>query len=590
MSIYKDLKDNIDEYGYLSYKFDINKYCKEKINASYNLGGADAFYVFSNKFDNEYREDNHIINLFEEYKDDYDIHKFYSKLKEFITDRDDFLLIYNIDYINEYFINNKKDIKPENVYKLSKYIINETNNIEILKLGIFLLCQFDLGRIDKAIILDLALCDEFTFYSLFYGIVKFSDSNEIIFNLIKKVFGIGRLFLIDQLKVDNNEKREYLVLNTNFESISNIGVGRVIGTKINIMSYLNNNIRDDLYVGVSNVVNSIIFSEYEKFDNYKEVFNKYIDLFSTKNNISIGYFVITNMYNYVTDLDIKTKIYNLVSTKKFKNNMIDCITKSDDINLLFEITYLLCNIDSFGLEKYIYKRFIDNSYKYSFMMDLLIESDKYREDSLKVLYDNFRFLDGDISNKYNTYSIESLKNKYVLNLIENYPYSNIDFINKSLFSKYVDIRNNKLNTIYSWNRDSDIDIKDTSIYNKLNELKDKETSNEIKQSICNLLDIDEKYNEKDKLIEENYVNLDYNNLNELDDDTISFNDRRQVVLSCIKKDDKYVCYVMGENNKLYRVDSIIDENGNIESIKCNDEKHDLDKLFVLYYLRDKYYR
>ncbi len=588
MSIYKDLKDNIDNYGYLSYKFDISKY--SKVNASYNLGGADAFYIFSNNFDSEYREDRFIVNLLEKFKDNYDIKDFCSKLDEYISNREDFLLVYNIDFINEYFIKNKKDIKPEFVYKLSRYIISETDNVEALKLGIYLLCQFDLGKIDKKIILDLALCDEFTFYTLFYGIIKFDDSNELIFDLIKKIYGIGRLFLIDQLIVDSNEKREYLVLNTNFESISNIGIGRVIGTKVNILNYLSLEVSDEIYIGLSNVVNSIIFSEYEKFDKYEELFDKYIDVFNNHRDISIGYFVITNIYNYVMDETIKNKVYDVISNKKFIKNMINIINDTDDTNLLYEITYLLCNIESFGLEKYIYKRFITDSYKYSFMMDLLINDDKYREDSLKVFYDNFRFCDGDITNTYNEYSIDSLKNKYVLNLIENYPFINNDFIIRSLFSKYYDVRNTAMNTLYTWNRESDIDISDTPIYDKLIELKDKETSVEIKKSICNLLDIDEKFKGKDKIVCDNNINYDVKNIYDLDENLISFNDRRKVVFACIKSDDLYTCYLIGDTNKMYRIDVDIDEKGNINSIKSNDNKRDIDKVFVLYYLKNEFYR
>ena len=310
MSIYKDLISNIDDNGFLSYKFDINKYNTNKINTSYNPGGADAFYVFSNKFDSSYKNDNTIINLFEEFKEDYDIEKFYNNLVDYIESKDDYLLLYNIDYINEYFINNRDSIKPEMVYKLSKYIIDETDNTEVLKLGIYLVSQFDLGRIDKKMILDLALSDEFTFYALFYGIIKFEDSNELIFNLLRKVFGIGRLFLIDQLKVDSNEKREYLVLNSNFDSINNVGVGRVIGTKINIQNYILEKVDGDIYIGLSNIINSLVFSEYKLFDKYEELFNNYIDRFIEYSNYSISYFVITNIYNYVEDNHIQNKIYN----------------------------------------------------------------------------------------------------------------------------------------------------------------------------------------------------------------------------------------------------------------------------------------
>ncbi len=590
MSIYKDLKESIDSNGYLSYKFDISKYCKDEINSSYNLGGADAFYIFSNQYDSEYREDKFIINLLEDYKNNYDINRFCTKFEDFLDNNRDFLLIYNIDYINEYFIKNKKYILPENIYKLSKYIINNTNNVEILKFGIYLLNQFDLGRIDRGIILDLALCDEFTFYCLFYGIIKFDNSNEIIFDLIKKVFRIGRLFLIDQLKVDSNEKREFLVLNCNTDNVNNIGIGRVIGTKVNILEYVNHSLNRELYIGISNIINSIVFSEYDKFDNYEELFTRYINNFYNYSDISISYFVLTNIYQFVENDSIKNKVYNLVSSRKFKNTMIDYINNSSDTNLLFEITYLLCNIESFGLEKYIYKRFITNSYKYTFMLDLLINSNKYREDSLKVLFDNFKFCDGELTNTYNEYSIESLKNRYILNIIENYPFINNDFIIKSLFSKYVDIRNNTLNTLYTWNRESDIELIDTPIYDKLIELKEKETSKDIKRSIIELLDLDEKVKGTDKIVCDNKLDINYKNISDLNDNLVSLNDRRKLICGCIKNDNKYNVYILGENNKVYRVDCDIDENGNIDKISCNDESRDLDKLIVLYYIRDKYFR
>ena len=587
MSIYKDLINNIDDNGFLSHKFDITKYYN-KVNASYNVGGADAFYIFNNKFDNIYKDDNTIVDIINKFKKDYDVKKTYKKLIEFLESNDEFLIIYNIDYINEFFIKNKKDIEPEHIYKLSQYIIKETNNIELLKLGIYFLCQFDLGKIDEKIVLDLALCDEFTFYCLFYGIIKFKNSNELIFNLVKRVYGIGRLFLIDQLRIDNNEKREYLVLNCNLDTLSSIGISKVIGTKINLNSYVLEKVNGDIYIGLSNIINSIVFDDYTKYNNYEELFNNYLDRFYEYSNYGVSYFVLTNMYNYINDSHIKDKVYSLVSSRKFKNTMIDYIDENSDINLLYEITYLLCNIESFGLEKNIYKVFITDSYKYIFMMDLLIDS-KYRDESLSVLFENFKFDDGEITNSINENSIISLKNKYVLNLIDKYPYCNNDFIIKSLFSKYFDIRHNTMNVIYDWNRESDIDITDTSLYDKLIELQKKESSVEIKNSISELLDLKDKFKGTDKIITDNNIDINYKNIFDLDDSFVSFNKRRNIILSCIKNDDDYTVYILG-NNKLYRVDCIIDNKGSIDSIKSDNEDSDIEKLFVLYYLKDKYYR
>ena len=44
-----------------------------------------------------------------------------------------------------------------------------------------------------------------------------------------------------------------------------------------------------------------------------------------------------------------------------------------------------------------------------------------------------------------------------------------------------------LDTLFNWNRESDIDFKDTDIYKELIKLKDKEVSKELKDSIKELL-------------------------------------------------------------------------------------------------------
>ena len=74
-----------------------------------------------------------------------------------------------------------------------------------------------------------------------------------------------------------------------------------------------------------------------------------------------------------------------------------------------------------------------------------------------------------------------------MKLINDYPFINTKFIILGLKNKFVDVRNMALDTLFNWNRESDIDFKDTDIYKELVKLKDKEVTKELKDSINELL-------------------------------------------------------------------------------------------------------
>ena len=145
-------------------------------------------------------------------------------------------------------------------------------------------------------------------------------------------------------------------------------------------------------------------------------------------------------------------------------------------------------IDSYKLDfdKEIFNKFITNPFKYTFMYEKLIKT-KYKDKATNLLADSFPGKRDELTDNYSLFDDYAFKLKLILKLINDYPFINTKFNILGLRNKFVDVRNMALDTLFNWNRESDIDFKDTDIYKELVKLKDKEVSKELKDSIKELL-------------------------------------------------------------------------------------------------------
>ena len=64
----------------------------------------------------------------------------------------------------------------------------------------------------KNVIRTLALSDEFTYFAL-QSILRWENANEEVFNLIQKVYGWGRIFLLEALEPTRSEIRDWIFWN-----------------------------------------------------------------------------------------------------------------------------------------------------------------------------------------------------------------------------------------------------------------------------------------------------------------------------------------------------------------------------------------
>ena len=118
-----------------------------------------------------------------------------------------------IDDFQHYIADHHTELNLDNFYEYGYHAILDSSDRETIKYGIAIL---ELFRTDdheelKQAVRTIALSDEFTLFAL-YLIRKWTDANEEIFRLAKKVHSWGRIHAIDRLEPTTSEIRRWLLL------------------------------------------------------------------------------------------------------------------------------------------------------------------------------------------------------------------------------------------------------------------------------------------------------------------------------------------------------------------------------------------
>lgn len=117
-----------------------------------------------------------------------------------------------IDDISEWLIEHEEELDVNNLASFAANMITFSRNVEVIKFSLALLGACDLGGIDElaACIQDLARCDEFTLFCVF-AVQDWPNENELIFEMVKHVFGWGRVLALEWLEPETEEIKRWLL-------------------------------------------------------------------------------------------------------------------------------------------------------------------------------------------------------------------------------------------------------------------------------------------------------------------------------------------------------------------------------------------
>ncbi len=470
--IYKDLVKNIDTDLNLDKKFNLYSYFDDKdIHKNYGLGLIDADFLLTGYKLDKYDDSEKLINIIKKNNID-SVLECFIKINDYFK-KNHHILIYSVDNFSSKFDKMKFDFDSKYIYKLSRYLITRSDNVESIKFGILLLSNLILSEEDNKMIINLSLCDEFTFYCVYYCIHNMSDKSDLCLLLLTKVFGIGKVFILDEIDNIDEKLEEWLLTDGILNCTMPKYFGIALYERLDFRKILEEDMSDTKFKGISLIFNHLIANVKKQEESIDNNIMLFLNQFNNHKDISMSYITLANIYLYSNNNKLKNIVKDIVNKKDFIKKKIK---ESEEISDLLNIIYLI-DIFKIDVNRNLYHKFIINPYKYTLLMDILINT-KYRVKCINLLDESFKDEDDEnyISNLYN-----------ILELLSEYPYLNNNFIIRGLNNNDEDIINKSIEVLYEWNRNSDDEIKDTEIYPVLLEVKNKDISKKIIDSINNLI-------------------------------------------------------------------------------------------------------
>lgn len=615
-SIYDYINRSIEENGTLKANFNLNKYTGYQINEiKFALGTLDGIMFFHSKIETDEEQLEFLKNEVKMLQDDSidvtanNINKYYKN--------NDKIYLSSMDGLLNWILENSNNIDNGLLFKFGIYLVLTSVNIEAVKIGISMIRLFDFSDNENVIKLleKLALCNEFTLY-VDMALSNIPNVNDIRFMLVKKVYGWGKIYLVNSLENDDESINEWLITSG---CDNEIGLGYLayeVAKKINLLKVLKRTkLSDEEFKGICNIMKGLIEEEpfegisfyknyFEIFQAFLEHFEKHIDNVDYYNiPIMISKFIFSKSRKSQQDIAISKKIVELLDSDVVYNTLKKEIREERNLRQVIEI---LKSNSKIKLDDEIFERFKENPAEKYYCLEYLLRKDEYLDRSLEILNDSMKLQEHYAEPKAIMGLFDEYSNNlsFIIQILKEYPCKGKEFIVAGLKSKTMQPRNASLNTIREWINRTSIKIEELpdEIYTALFELKEKEMIKKHKEIVNELLGIDEdlsNYKEPEIYWDDagKGLNIDIysDEVDELFEAQIKIRGMdyysKNMVYSLSKSLKKYIAFVQGsEFGKEYEVNIIMNEENKIQKMECNcpypnNCKHE---YAVILYIRDKY--
>ena len=230
LSIFELIKTSIQTNGELPKDFKLPP--KDPDGIPWADGAMDGVFLYHNNTNEENIET--LKNIV------FQISK--GKFKEAQNNLDhlDFLMVSSRTSLLNWIIQESEKINANNLYEFTISQLKTSKNKESIKFSLAVLLLMGVEKDVKAmeIIKTLALSDEFTLFCLDI-IARLENSNEEIFEIVKKVKGWGRVHSIAYLEATDDEIKDWLLEEGCHNEIDSAYTALTCAKKINLLEILN---------------------------------------------------------------------------------------------------------------------------------------------------------------------------------------------------------------------------------------------------------------------------------------------------------------------------------------------------------------
>ena len=401
----------------------------------------------------------------------------------------DFLMVSSRTSLLNWIIQESKKINANNLYEFTISQLKTSKNKESIKFSLAVLLLMGVENDVKAmeIIKILALSDEFTLFCLDI-IARLENSNEEIFEIVKKVKGWGRVHSIAYLEVTNDEIKDWLLEEGCHNEIDPAYTALTCAKKINLLELLDEeNISNKKFNDISYLITALL-NEGPAFgisslENKEMLIEKYLKKAKYLSSTENDYRSVMMIQKYIKD-DEKInnnfiKICNeILNSEKTVNNIKELMKKGYSYDIA---KYIKIDIDSYVLE-YLQSNLLKNPY---IIYDI---SKKENIEKLILLVERrlpLEKMKGFPTDKINFINQEFTVLDVVVRTLENFEGIGKNLIICALNSPYVEVRYGGANTLEKW-KDMGYIFPDEIIEN-IKKLEKIEVDDELKEKLNKLV-------------------------------------------------------------------------------------------------------
>ncbi len=494
-SIYDYILKKIDNNGKLPFYFNLKKYRHMEEDS---LWFADGFLDYCMKP----MEDPDILDLLKDIildlnDENVDIKR--SLVDHYYYNNKSKSILATIDEFTDWIRENTETIDPNELFKFGVHLLISSREIESVKIGITIFEFFDVEENPeiKKVLLRLALCNEFTFYTLF-PLANVENRDSVYFEMAKKVDGYGKIEIIERIEPATPEIRQWLLTDGCENDVENGWLGIVVANKLDLPKILSERVLSDKeFKGVFNIIYALLEEGPRKgisiYDNKNGLFYGVLNQYGAQRKNLDFYLLLASIENYNdvelqnSDLDIQiTDILNDSRNKEFLRN---ALYEADNLENILIISN---NIDDFDIYEDVFEIFEKNPEKHLEAFYYLLLDDDRRDEVLNIVREKI-----DFTHLFGTPDSIIMDNSdfltYMIQDLSDFPLIGTDIIASGLLCKTMQPRNAALNAIEKWMRILKYNINEMpeEFYEILSKVREKEVIKSYRERMNKILGVEE---------------------------------------------------------------------------------------------------
>ncbi len=407
----------------------------------------------------------------------------FAKLSDFAKDN---TALNAIDEVEGFIVNNADWINTVNLYAFAEVcLMNDDRNI--VKYGMEMIEVFsNPNESIKEIIRTLGLSDEFTIFSIF-NMQHWSNANDEIFQIAQKVHGWGKVHAVKYLEPVSEEIKAWLLKDGINNNIVPDYSALEVYNKTDLREMLKGRLTDDEFNSVALIIDSLLSEDpVSGISAIEDADAMLIDFLGQvkQHRLSLG--ICETIYRIIlgeSSDEVKLLCRQILNSDETREIVIQSLNKGEGINLAeyLDIDY------AEPLYRHMTSSFDDGCSCGD--CGYLIRNDNYRERVLDLFREKLP-MEEMVSDPTEHLGLGAEYRNYthlmfIIQELKPYPMCGIDFIELGLKSPMVTNRNMSLRVLDSWCKIKECSLHELSeeLFNCVAELKEKEVSDSVKQSI-----------------------------------------------------------------------------------------------------------